>query len=75
MMDWFTLDKVKALIALCTFLAGAAGWLGIGKYKLVLENQETKQEVKAAKQEANATKEQVTTIVNYYYDQGCKPND
>ena len=65
-MDWLTLDKVKALIALCTFLAGAAGWLGIGKYRLVLENQETKQEAKA-------TQEQVTTIVNYYYEQGCKP--
>jgi len=64
--DWFTLDKVKALAYLCTFLAGAAGWLGIGKYKLVLENQETKQEAKA-------TQEQVTTIVNYYYEQGCKP--
>ena len=28
MIEWFTFDKVKALIALCTFLAGVASYLG-----------------------------------------------
>lgn len=58
-MDWLTEDKVKLLIALCSLLMMLSGWLGFGKVKLVQENQ--------------ATREQVTTIVNYYYEQGCKP--
>ena len=54
-----TEDKVKLLIAICSLLMMLSGWLGIGKVKLVQENE--------------ATREQVTTIVNYYYEQGCKP--
>lgn len=52
-------DKVRLLIAICTLLSILAGWLGLGKVRLGQENE--------------ATREQVTTIVNYYYDQGCKP--
>ena len=59
MPDWLTEDKVKLLIAICSLLMVLSGWLGIGKVKLVQENE--------------ATREQVTTIVNYYYEQGCKP--
>ena len=54
-----TEDKVKLLIAICSLLIMLSGWLGIGKVNLAQENE--------------ATREQVTTIVNYYYEQGCKP--
>ena len=54
-----TEDKVKLLIALCSLLIMLSGWLGFGKVRLGQENE--------------ATREQVTTIVNYYYEQGCKP--
>ncbi len=55
-MKWFTFDKVKALIALSTFLAGAVGYFGYDGH--------------TSHQEAEATKKQLSTIVNYY--QGCK---
>ena len=57
--DWLT--AVRILSGVCALLIMLAGWLGYDGFQ--------------SKQENQATKEQVTTIVNYYYDQGCKPND
>ena len=51
------LDKVKALIALCTFMATAASYFGFDGYQ--------------AKEEITATQKQMTTVVNHYY-KGCK---
>jgi len=52
---WF--DKVKALIALCTFLAGAASYLGFDGYQL--------------QEKAIETQKQTTTIINHIYKE-CK---
>lgn len=57
MEDWLT--AVKILTGVCTLLVMLAGYLGYDGFQL--------------KQEKQATREQVTTIVNYYYEQGCKP--
>lgn len=56
-MDWLTFDKVKALIALCTFLAGAVSYLGFDGYQL--------------EERAAETQKQTTTIINHIY-KGCK---
>lgn len=58
MDEWFTFDKVKALIALCTFLAGTASYFG---YDGLLQ-----------KEENQAVQEQMTTVINHYYDKDCK---
>ena len=52
-----TFDKVKALIALCTFFAGAASYFGYDGFQ--------------SKLDVEAGQKQVATIVNYYYE-GCK---
>ena len=57
MDDWLTFDKVRALIALCTFLAGAASYFGYDGYQL--------------KDQAKETQKQTTTIINHIYS-GCK---
>ncbi len=57
MDDLITLDKVKALIALATFLAGVASYFGYDGYQ---------QEEKAME-----TQKQTTTIINHIY-KGCK---
>jgi len=62
MDEWFTFDKVKALVALCTFLAGAASYLGYDGFQIK----------KMAEKEISASSNQVTNIVNHYYKEECK---
>jgi len=51
-----TFDNVKALIALCTFLAGIASYFGYDGH--------------LAKKEAVEVQQQTTTIINHIY-KGC----
>ena len=57
MENW--LIAVKILSGICALLIMLASWFGYDGYK--------------QRNETQATREQVTTIVNYYYEQGCKP--
>ena len=58
MDEWFTFDKVKALIALCTFLAGAASYLGYDGFLM--------------QEEAQKSQKQMTTVINHIYSKECK---
>lgn len=57
-MEWITFDKMKALIALCTFLAGMASYFGYDGFK--------------ASEDANDTRKQMTTVINHFYKDNCK---
>jgi len=57
MEDWLT--AVRVLSGVCALLIMLAGWLGYDGF--------------SQRNETQATREQVTNIVNHYYEEGCKP--
>lgn len=49
------IDKIKALTAVCSLLTALSGWLGFDSWQ--------------ANQYAEASRQQVTNVVNHYYQQ------